>query len=94
MTREWQPRADAISGVVIKEVHHVLKDNGYLTEMWRADWTLSGAPVAQATISARVNPCTALAFHRGKPHVARYAAAPVQSLNPPLCLNSSYKPKR
>jgi dTDP-4-dehydrorhamnose 3,5-epimerase len=47
VTRDWQPQLELIDGVTIKEVRHVTKDNGYVTEIWRADWGLPGAPIAQ-----------------------------------------------
>ena len=45
--RDWQPQMHLIDGVIVKEVRNVAKDNGYLTEMWRDDWALPGAPIAQ-----------------------------------------------
>jgi dTDP-4-dehydrorhamnose 3,5-epimerase len=47
VTRDWQSQVDLIDGVLVKEVRNVAKDNGYLTELWREDWPLSGAHVAQ-----------------------------------------------
>ena len=47
VTRDWQPNLDVIEGVAIREVRNVVKDNGYLTEMWRNEWALDGAPIAQ-----------------------------------------------
>ena len=45
--RDWQPQMHLIDGVIVKEVRNVAKDNGYLTEMWRDDWSLPGASIAQ-----------------------------------------------
>ena len=44
---DWQPQMHLIDGVIVKEVRNVAKDNGYLTEMWRDDWALPGASIAQ-----------------------------------------------
>ena len=37
ITRDWMPLQRLIDGVVVREVRNVPKDNGYLTEIWRAD---------------------------------------------------------
>ena len=34
------PLQELIAGVQVKEVKNVIKDNGYLTEIWREDWPL------------------------------------------------------
>lgn len=47
ITRDWQPLQPLISGVRVKEVAHVVKDNGYLTEVWRGDWDLGPPALAQ-----------------------------------------------
>jgi dTDP-4-dehydrorhamnose 3,5-epimerase len=62
VTRDWQPQLDLIAGVTIKEVRNVQKDNGYLTEMWRDDWALSGAPIAQV-FQASIEPAGISAWH-------------------------------
>ena len=36
-----------IDGVVTREVSNVLTDTGYLTEVWRSDWSLDDRPVDQ-----------------------------------------------
>jgi len=46
VTRDWEPQQELIEGVTVKEVCHVAKDNGYVTEFWRDDWS-PGARVAQ-----------------------------------------------
>lgn len=43
ITRDWEPLQRLIDGVVVREVRNVPKDNGFLTEVWRADWQLDGA---------------------------------------------------
>lgn len=41
ITRDWQFVAQPlIAGVVLKEVAHVHKENGHLTEIFRRDWAL------------------------------------------------------
>jgi dTDP-4-dehydrorhamnose 3,5-epimerase len=47
ITRDWETRQELIDGVIVKEVRNVAKDNGYLTELWRADWGLPGTTIAQ-----------------------------------------------
>jgi len=47
ITSDWQPLQPLIDGVVVREVRNVLKDNGCLTEVWRDDWGLGPAAVAQ-----------------------------------------------
>jgi dTDP-4-dehydrorhamnose 3,5-epimerase len=53
ITRDWMPLQALIEGVVVREVRNVPKDNGYLTEIWRADWQLDGgvAQVFQALLA-------------------------------------------
>ena len=47
ITRDWQPLQPLIEGVRVREVRPVPKDNGVLTEIWRADWAVDDLPVAQ-----------------------------------------------
>lgn len=48
ITREWQfTNQNIIEGVVLKEVTHVPKNNGSLTEIYREEWRLDDAPVGQ-----------------------------------------------
>ena len=56
VTSDWQVLREAIADVEVREVKNVLKDNGYLTEVWREDWKLQPSGVAQvfqALIEAR-----------------------------------------
>ena len=62
VTRDWQPQLQLVAGVIVKEVRNVQKDNGYLTEMWRQDWALPGAPVAQV-FQASIEPGGISAWH-------------------------------
>lgn len=48
ITADWIPvTAGLISGVKVKEVKNVLKNNGFLTEIYRSDWQLDDLPVGQ-----------------------------------------------
>ena len=47
VTAEWQILQSSIHGVQLKEVRHVPKESGHLTEVWRADWALDTGPVQQ-----------------------------------------------
>jgi dTDP-4-dehydrorhamnose 3,5-epimerase len=47
ITHDWQPVQPLIAGIEVREVRNVIKDNGYLTEIWRADWGPAPAMVAQ-----------------------------------------------
>ncbi len=47
VTRDWQSIQPMIDGVVVKEVLNVTKNNGILTEIWRADWGLDGLGIGQ-----------------------------------------------
>jgi len=62
ITRDWNFLRDAIAGVDVREVKNVLKDNGYLTEIWREDWGLRPAGVAQV-FQALIEPRGISAWH-------------------------------
>lgn len=48
ITADWQfVSQNLIEGVRLKEVRHVPKQNGYLTEVYRKDWDLDEFPVDQ-----------------------------------------------
>ena len=48
VTGEWmRPDMKMIEGVQVKEVKHVPKTSGYLTEIYRCDWGLDDRPVDQ-----------------------------------------------
>ena len=61
VTRDWQPLQSLIEGVRVREVRNVAKDNGYLTEIWRAEWDES-VTVAQA-FQALLEPGAISAWH-------------------------------
>jgi dTDP-4-dehydrorhamnose 3,5-epimerase len=62
ITRDWQPLQSLIDGVQVREVKNVPKDNGYLTEIWRADWGLTPSTVAQV-FQALLAPHAISAWH-------------------------------
>ncbi len=62
ITRDWQLLREPIAGVDVRETKNVLKDNGYLTEIWRDDWGLAPASVAQV-FQALLEPRGISAWH-------------------------------
>ena len=47
VTSDWTPLLELIDGVRLREVKNVPKENGFLTELYRADWSLDGGGVSQ-----------------------------------------------
>lgn len=48
VTSDWEIiNNDLIEGVRVKEIKNVVKDNGYLTELWRKDWNLDELDIEQ-----------------------------------------------
>lgn len=45
VTNEWQALRRNIDGVVAREVLHVPRDHGVITEMYRSEWDPTGLPV-------------------------------------------------
>lgn len=45
VTSEWQKIQDRIEGVAIREVLHVPRDHGVITETYRPEWDPTGLPV-------------------------------------------------
>jgi dTDP-4-dehydrorhamnose 3,5-epimerase len=45
VTNEWQKLQKPIEGVVVREVLHVPRDHGIITETYRKEWDPSGEPV-------------------------------------------------
>jgi len=62
VTHDWQSLQDLIAGVQVKEVKNVIKDNGYLTEIWREDWPLAPGHVGQV-FQARIEAAGISAWH-------------------------------
>jgi dTDP-4-dehydrorhamnose 3,5-epimerase len=45
---DWNPVEPlGIDGVTAKQITNVLTNDGYLTEIWRADWALDGGAIGQ-----------------------------------------------
>jgi dTDP-4-dehydrorhamnose 3,5-epimerase len=47
VTSEWQKLGPPIEGVVAREVLHVLRDHGVITENYRSEWDPTGLPLVQ-----------------------------------------------
>jgi dTDP-4-dehydrorhamnose 3,5-epimerase len=48
ITAAWHKVGDLIDGVVVREVLHVPRDHGIITELYRPEWDPSGLPVVHA----------------------------------------------
>lgn len=46
ITEDWQKLGQAIDGVAVREVRHVPRDHGVITEIFRPEWDPTGFPVA------------------------------------------------
>jgi dTDP-4-dehydrorhamnose 3,5-epimerase len=63
ITADWVPvAANLINGVKVREVKNVLKNNGYLTEIYRSEWELDDLPVHQV-FQVTLNPGGISAWH-------------------------------
>lgn len=63
ITADWVPViSDFIEGVKVKEVKNVLKNNGYLTEIYRKEWEVDNLPVGQV-FQVSLNPGGLSAWH-------------------------------
>jgi dTDP-4-dehydrorhamnose 3,5-epimerase len=47
ITEDWQKLEDSIEGVAVREVRHVPRDHGVITEIFRPEWDPTGLPVVQ-----------------------------------------------
>jgi dTDP-4-dehydrorhamnose 3,5-epimerase len=47
ITEDWQKLGDSIEGVAVREVRHVPRDHGVITEIFRPEWDPTGLPVVQ-----------------------------------------------
>jgi dTDP-4-dehydrorhamnose 3,5-epimerase len=45
VTKDWQKIDPQIEGVVVREVLHVPRDHGVITEMFRSEWDPTGLPI-------------------------------------------------
>ena len=59
---DWEPLRELITGVKAKEVKNVPKENGFLTEIFRADWELDEGVVGQV-FQANLFPGAISAWH-------------------------------
>jgi dTDP-4-dehydrorhamnose 3,5-epimerase len=59
---EWVPVQATIDGVKVREVRHVMKRYGLLTELFRADWMLDDGVVGQV-FEVRLGPGEISAWH-------------------------------
>ena len=46
IAEDWQKPSPAIAGVSVREVRHVPRDHGVITEIFRPEWDSTGLPVA------------------------------------------------
>lgn len=74
ITAEWQFFQSPIEGVTWKEVRHVPKESGYLTEVWRQDWALDAGPVDQV-FQVMLKPGGVSAWHTHQVTIDRLFAA-------------------
>jgi dTDP-4-dehydrorhamnose 3,5-epimerase len=47
ISSDWQKLQASIEGVTVREVRHVPRDHGVLTEIFRPEWDPTGLPVVQ-----------------------------------------------
>ena len=47
ITQDWQKLGKTIEGVSVREVRHVPRDHGVITEIFRPEWDPTGLPVVQ-----------------------------------------------
>lgn len=45
VTKEWEKIEEQIDGVVVREVRHVPRDHGVITEIFRPEWDPTGLPI-------------------------------------------------
>jgi dTDP-4-dehydrorhamnose 3,5-epimerase len=45
VTKEWEKVEKQIHGVVVREVRHVPRDHGVITEIFRPEWDPTGLPI-------------------------------------------------
>jgi dTDP-4-dehydrorhamnose 3,5-epimerase len=62
VTADWSVLRDTIDGVRLKEMRSVIKQNGYLTEIYRTDWNLDQNGVDQV-FQVLLNPGATEAWH-------------------------------
>jgi dTDP-4-dehydrorhamnose 3,5-epimerase len=45
VTKDWRSIQEQIDGVIVREVLHVPRDHGVITEMFRPEWDPTGLPI-------------------------------------------------
>ena len=63
VTSDWQKVQQGIDGVIIREVLHVPRDHGVITEAFRPEWDPTGLPVVHV-YQARLFPAAIGAWSR------------------------------
>ncbi|MFH1345690.1 MAG: dTDP-4-dehydrorhamnose 3,5-epimerase [Pseudomonadota bacterium] len=48
ITEDWRKLGDPLEGVAVREVRHVPRDHGVITEIFRPEWDPTGLPVVHA----------------------------------------------
>ena len=74
VTADWTVLGDAIDGVETKEIRSVIKQNGYLTEIYRSDWDLDKNTVDQV-FQVFLNPGATEAWHMHAETTDRFFAS-------------------
>ena len=74
VTSDWSVLRDAIDGVKLKEMRSVIKQNGYLTEIYRRDWNLDQDRVDQV-FQVVLNPGAIEAWHVHEKTTDRFFAS-------------------
>lgn len=64
VTADWDVLQDVIAGVAIKDVRHVVKDNGFVTEVFRVDWELGANQAVAQIFQVALFPGAVSAWHR------------------------------
>lgn len=74
VTADWSVLGEAIDGVETKEIRSVIKQNGYLTEIYRRDWDLDKNAVDQV-FQVFLNPGATEAWHMHAKTTDRFFAS-------------------
>ena len=71
VTSDWALQRNLIAGVQCKDIRSVLKNNGYLTEIYRTDWQIDEHCVKQV-FQSLINPGSTEAWHIHKQTTDRF----------------------
>lgn len=61
ITKDWEPLQPLIQGVIVQEMRNVMKDDGYLTEIYRDNW--KGMTEIRHIFQEVLNPGSLTAWH-------------------------------